>query len=308
MYVPLLGAYAKAPRAPSSGGFWGGHGWGSLGGRRGRIERRRSRLERGKLKVHLTATAPAFLEECSIGFFGLDLTDLPIQRSFPAENIRPTEGTRLWEATVESDVGDNTFAKLMLRVGPWCVDRTVMHDLHRPGRNQRQLAYQVLDPGEALLQEWLFPESLDRDDQLERAVTRLFVMLGYQVDSYAGSKQLGDGVDLVAHEPFRPMLLAIECTTGTPGSGGKLGRLVMRSRTLARALGDVEVLPVLVTSLPQESVPNDQLGAAAADGVAVVSRDSLADLLRALNQSVPVDGVTSLLRGMVPPERPAAWG
>ena len=35
MYVPLLGAYAKAPRAPSSGGFWGGHGWGSLGGRRG---------------------------------------------------------------------------------------------------------------------------------------------------------------------------------------------------------------------------------------------------------------------------------
>ena len=36
VYVPPCSAYAKAPLSlPMGGGVWGGHGWGSLGGRRG---------------------------------------------------------------------------------------------------------------------------------------------------------------------------------------------------------------------------------------------------------------------------------
>lgn len=273
-----------------------------------RFSRDRSRLEGGTLTVQVEAASREFLEASSVGLFGLDGSDLPVQGSFQPTDLSPREGTHLWHATVTASVGTALFAKLMLCVGPWCVDRAVLFDLHRPERNQRQRAYHTMDPGESLFREWLFPETPDRDDQFERAVARLFVMLGYQVDSYAGVKKLGEGVDLLAHDPFRARLLAVECTTGAPGSAGKLGRLVARARTLQRDLKDVEVLPVLVTALPQESVPKDQQGSAAEDDVALVSREGMEELLRALSLNTPVEGVTSLIRAMVPPRRAAVWG
>jgi len=266
------------------------------------IDRSRTRIENGKLIVHLTSTAPEFLAECSLGFFGLDLSDLPVQKSLDLGDVTRVDDERLWQARAMVDVGSSFFGKVMLRVGNWCVDRTALYDLHRPGENQRQLAYQVMDPGEALFQKWLFPKSPDQDDQFERAVTRLLMMLGYQVDGYAGTKQLGEGVDLIAHEPLRPVLLAVECTTGPPDSGGKLGRLLSRSRSLSDALPDVEVIPVVVTSLLDEHIPRDHLRAAAGDAIAVVSRDALAELWRALSFSLPVDRVTSLINGKIPSE------
>lgn len=268
-----------------------------------RIDRDGSRLENGSLTIHLEATSRAFLEASSIGLFGLDGSELPVQGSFRPLNLTPHEARPVWRGTITTDVGGTYFAKLMLRVDPWCVDRAVLFDLHRPGRNQRQRAYQAMDPGESLFREWLFPETPDRDDQFERAVARLFVMLGYLVDSYAGTKRLGEGVDLLAHDPFRPQLLAVECTTGAPGSGGKLGRLVARAQSLRRELGDVEVLPILVTSLPQESVPRDHQGSSAEDDVALVTREGIEDLLRALSLGTPVERVTSLIRAMVPAKR-----
>ena len=272
-----------------------------------RLSQDRSRLEGGTLTVHLEAASREFLEASSVGLFGLDGSDLPVQGSFPARELSLHEGG-MWRATVTAPVGGTFFAKVMLCVGPWCVDRAVLFDLHRPGRNQRQLAYQAMDPGESLFREWLFPETPDRDDQFERAVARLFVMLGYQVDSYAGVKRLGEGVDLLAHDPFRPRLLAVECTTGAPGTAGKLGRLVARAQTLKRDLKDVEVLPVLVTALPQESIPKDEQGSAAEDDVALVSREGVEELVRALSLNTPLEGVTSIIRAMVPPKRAAVWG
>ncbi len=265
-----------------------------------RIDRDRTRLEMGKLHVFLSAASREFLERCSLGFFGLGRGELPNHASFTPNLTSESQDPGRWGAELTGDVGDSSFGKLMLRVGPWCVDRVTVHDLHRPGRNQRQLAYQVLDRGQEILTTSLLKVTPDRSEQFERAVARLFFFLGYQVDSYAGDKRLGEGVDLLAHEPFRPIVLAIECTTGPPDSGGKLGRLVTRARTLAAELADVEVLPTLVTSLPNAGVPPAERDAVATNGVVLVTHDGIEELLGTLDQSNPPQVITSLLRAMIP--------
>ena len=86
----------------------------------------------------------------------------------------------------------------------------------------------------------------------------------------------------------------------TLDTGGKLGKLVARTRALATAMPNTEVLPVIVTALPLDHLAEAEVQKAGQDGVAILARDGLAELASAAQAGLPTKAVLASIRGMVP--------
>jgi len=265
-----------------------------------RLDRERSRLESGKLSVCVRAEYESHIRRTSVGVFGIGTGNLPVQCTLEPPTVQKAEDNA-WEYTVTADLRDVSWIKLFLKIDRWAVDRMLVQDFSVAANNPRMTAYETIDSGAATFGDWLFPDTpTSKTAEFEQAVARLFTFLGFQVDSFASHKRLSEGVDALAHDPFSRTLLALECTTMTLDTGGKLGKLVARTRALAAAMPNTEVLPVIVTALPPDHLAEAEVQKAGQDGVAIVDRDGLAELASAASAGLPTKSVLASIRAMVP--------
>jgi len=172
----------------------------------------------------------------------------------------------------------------------------VLVDLAGAGLNPRMEAYKVFDPDLELVRDWLNAEHPVDASAFEKGVARLFTLLGFCVDALSGDRRMGDAVDLIGYAESASVVMAVECTTGSIDAGGKLGKLVSRTRRIRSALPSHEVMPVLVTALPKELISEAELRSAAEDALVVVTRDDALELFEMLAESPTVLRVLDFLR------------
>ncbi|MHB0954438.1 MAG: hypothetical protein ACYC10_21305 [Allorhizobium sp.] len=146
--------------------------------------------------------------------------------------------------------------------------------------NDRRSAYESFDPDLTLLREWLFRTvskgSNARD--IEAAISWLAWMLGFSPALLGLFPKTQEAADVIVTTP-RGDYAVVECTIGMLRTDNKLPTVVRRANELRERLrsggsGHLNVLPVIVTSLPRESVAAE-LEQADRLGVVVVTRETL---------------------------------
>lgn len=174
-----------------------------------RLDPEGSRLESGKLSVRVHGESESHVRSSSVGVFGVGMSNLPVQCTLDPPDAQKAEDDA-WEYTVTADLGDVSWAKLFLKIDRWAVDRILVRDFSVSADNPRMTAYQTMDNGLAIFDDWLFPDTpTSKAVEFEHAVARLFTFLGFQVDSFAGQRRHGEGVDALVHDPFSRTLLAL---------------------------------------------------------------------------------------------------
>ena len=198
---------------------------------------------------------------------------------------------------------------LTLAMGQEPVQWLDLRDYLTSGRNPRVAVYEDLDPECAILRDGLAAipkksgkkEEKDHQARFESAVARLLLLIGFEADPLIGDRRLNDTVDIIAHAPGLGTCLAIECTTGSLDSNGKLGKLVLRRGRFSRAAPDVRILAAIATSSRLEDLDVEELRKAGANGVSVLQHADLLTLLAMAQNNRGVGEALHFIESHVPP-------
>lgn len=263
-------------------------------------------LEKGLLRYRVQVGPAAASSKCSIGVFGIQAEGPPVSESIAMQPgaLIPDGPAYAWDGT--STFEGARLLTLLLRLGPFLVERRIVADPIGGAENPRIAVYRVFDRDLTELNRLLTAPQPKDKDLFHSAVSRLFTIAGFSVDSFVADKPLQGRhrgpVDFIAYAPTERFVLVVECTTGTLASKeGKAGRLVTRARDVQAALANVsgdEVLAMMVTAL--EAVPESELQDAATDGVAVVTLPDLGALLRLAEEQAPLAKIVGWCRARVP--------
>lgn len=171
---------------------------------------------------------------------------------------------------------DDIALQLSLTVGDRCVDRA---RIPLAASNPRIAAHATFDPDLKEFERDLFPEDWSKGSNFERSVCLLMHFLGFQTDPLFGARRK-DAVDHMAHDSDTSTVLAIECTCGPLDAAGKLGKLLARTTRIDASIAG-QTIPVLVTARPAAELSPTELQKAEDDGILVLSREDLIELLAA---------------------------
>lgn len=191
------------------------------------------------------------------------------------------------------------YAILLLRTASRCIYRLPVTN-RTAKSNTRIRAYAAFDDDLDELRIGLDPDGPRRASEFEGSVARLFHFLGFSVDVFGGLGKKLDSVDAIAFSESPPICLALECTTGSINSGGKLGKLVERTKRLDSDLEDIPVQGVIATSVARSGISAAEIVAAGIDRLAILANEDLQELLATVGE---VGGVTHTIRyvlGKVP--------
>jgi len=267
-------------------------------------------LRDGALSYAITAGSQSVADRCMLGLFGEQSEGQVISQSICAADS--------WQRDLDS--GDRRLAasltlegvqqvSLLLRVGPFLIDRRIVTDLSNVGENTRVLSYEQFDPGLKRLAEIVEdPSKAKNEDEFHSIVARLFTFAGFSVDSFVADASLsGKGIpDLLAYAPHEQTTLVVECTTGVFASPrDKMSLLVGRARRVRKAIapdpGHV-VMPVIITALAD--VAPHEIEAARRSRIVVLTRKELAELLRFAQERQPLREVIRWFEAHIPAKEP----
>ncbi len=248
-----------------------------------RIDAESVRLEGDDVHYALLAGSPNVFGEVR-----LQVIPDPPGTEVPANTVLP-EGAQwknvdedAWtlEGDTKTDAADGV--AFALHCGSQPVQWLHLRKYRTHGRAIPLVVYEHLDAGLELLENWLSGDAKpkqggQRQHQFEEAVGRLFMLAGWRVDVFH-NRQLGDGVDVIAHHPIGRVCAAIECTTG-PLNTEKLGKLAVRLSELQSVLPDVEVLGVVATSVDVAGLLVSTVRVATDNDLLVLHRGLLLQLL-----------------------------
>jgi hypothetical protein len=259
-----------------------------------------TRLHGGALEICVQVGSQTVAEHTSIGCV-LERDGELLQ----AESIHFGDDSTHWDVhsctlNVKVTRPGATLAVLLLRVGNRPIERLHLADFNRPARNSRAVAYLSVDPGFDLLSSALEPNDRSDGSGFERAVARLFGLLGFQTLGLANDKKLSEAVDVLAFNPYGEHVFAIECTTGSLDSGGKLGKLYLRMMDLSNQLKEHRVQGILATASERHALSSVEIEKAAQDRIAVLTSGDLKDLLRMASEGGAISSVLSYIGGKIP--------
>lgn len=158
-------------------------------------------------------------------------------------------------------------------------------------QNPRRAAYDEVDPGTAVLRDFLFEEKRVRKESrdFEAGVAWLLWMRGFS-PMHANTKRVEEGPDIVAFTP-KNNVIVVECTIGVVNENNKLSKLVSRATSIKRRLersgyGQLNVLPIIISALSKAELVAD-LDQAKKLGVLVFAKEDLAESVE--STIVPAD-------------------
>jgi hypothetical protein len=259
-------------------------------------------LERGQVRFALRARSVEAARHCALGVFAHGTSPVPMSTRLPVPQENWQEGTD--ELTVEGSISvpGRHSATLILCLGPYAVHRVTVLDAAARSANLRVEAYRVFDSDLDSLTQPITVVGSKNSTLFERAVARLFTFLGFQVDLVSGSVK--EAPDLLAYVPSRDICIAVECTTESINSGGKIGKLTARKGQIALSTSCTEVWGVLATSLNYVQLSEAELEAARSDRLAVVAQEDLKELISMCFGAPPMDDVMAFLQARIPPRTP----
>lgn len=254
-----------------------------------------------ELRVGIRVGSSIAQNSCHLGYFAVDTQGVPI-----AGTLNLSDAVRIENAPDATVVVTHAAPKagsitLFLSVGPHCVDKITLTRLPAHGPNPRVEAFRTVDPDLDYFRSGFNPGIRPITNAFEQSVGRLFTFLGFTVDVLGPDKKISDGVDLFAYT--QTMAFAIECTTGSIDAGGKLGKLVLRSRAVAAAV-DREVFAILATSLERERIADHELSQAAEAGVVVLAREELDHLFEMCLANAPLASAAEYIAAQKVPKGP----
>lgn len=229
-------------------------------------------------------------EAIRVGVFAWNESGSPESRVFPWKLGRTASSGGLWRQRFE--VGRFSAAQFFLQVGERAVDA-----LHLRGEgvsNLRRLVYEGVDPSSKNLAMVLS----NRTDStgFERGVRRLFHLLGFAVDGFAGEGRLTDAPDVLAFDEPGNLLLVIECTTGSIDSEGKLGKLIKRRALFESLAPEFDVRGVMISVLTENELSSAEVERCARDRLILISYDELQELIDITGASNPRTRARLLLK------------
>lgn len=233
--------------------------------------------ENAKIGVHLSRHLPK--EGASIGYRVFDKHTVVFRGRVPGSHLTWTEEGNHSIGVTEIGVPRAAIVHLVASYNGVAQYSYYVNDPeHAP--NDRRSIYENFDAELALLKEWLFrtPTKGVNARDFEAAVSWLLWMIGFSPVLLGLFPKTQEASDIVVVTP-RGNYAVVECTLGMLRTDNKLATLVRRSNELKERLrsgggGHLNVLPIIVTSLPRESVAAE-LEQAERAGVAVVTRETL---------------------------------
>lgn len=271
------------------------------------LNARRCELRGAHLRLSVAALSRSAVRLSSVGFAGDDHTGKGVSGIIRTPARGWSKANTTWFLEKDHEVGDLRSVALFLRVKGTPIQRLDLQAIPQHAKPIRAAHALHHRASETSWLKHLLEASGSAQREFERAVSRLFGLLGFGVD-YLGDEKDQNCVDAIV-ELGRDHLLIVECTTGTLKGDGKLAKLVRRSAELRRGLRekgiDVSptyrapsdpaaasllgrkmytplcVVPVMLCSLPFESLAKGEISDAQTDGVAVLSREDLQTLLSA---------------------------
>jgi hypothetical protein len=264
-----------------------------------RLNPAKCRLHKGVLEVAVEAGSALVQNHVNVGYVtssdtGVLVADTRVVDPGEWDTVTRTVSLRL-EAPAAS-----TAATVLLRLGPRRIERLRLADFSKLGRNLREVAYELVDSNLDFLRDELGTTPRKDAKDFERAFSRLLTLLGFQAIALGPEGKLSDAFDVIAFDPFGSSVLAIECTTSSLNSGGKLGKLRMRASELSDELPDHTVQAVIVTTKPNDTLSVTERQQAARDRIAVLASDELGELLNRVGAQIAVSEVVEYVRSKVP--------
>lgn len=163
--------------------------------------------------------------------------------------------------------------------------------------------YRLLGVTDLLGQGVLNPEI--RGAKIEPWVHALFAGLGFNGIPLGAIP--GDIPDLL-FQGDGGALLVVECTEDTPDINDKLGKLSNRCRALRTALEKIDLIPVVVTRLAGETIPESHRKKARDEGIALLAREDLVELGEMLAAAAERRQVQEFIRSKIPIRTAGGWG
>ncbi|HEX8209026.1 MAG TPA: hypothetical protein VF584_02480 [Longimicrobium sp.] len=265
------------------------------------FDTRRSRLDNGRLTIQLDAHTPQALRQTELGIAAFAGGDLVRAESILVKDALLDPGAEISPALIIIEDLAAERVVLTLRIRGLRVDGLTLEDPSFRQRNPRVRTYASVDDGMRHLHALLNPSSATKETThgFERAVARLFYLLGFQALQMGPEGKLSNSLDVFAFDPYSERAYAIECTLGSIGSGGKLGKLVQRAREM-ESLIDRVVEPVLVTSAPRSELSLAELRDAARDQISVVAQEELTALMQLASADSPTRDVAAAITEWIP--------
>lgn len=267
-----------------------------------RFDIERSSLHGRQLVVQVNAAGHAALATASVGVAAFSRGELILADVARPQPITGGPGEDALSGQVVYPEIEADRVVVTLRHGRLRTDGLTLEDPSRGGLNLRVQAFATADEGLTLLRTALFPKTSTKADTtgFERATNRLFFLLGFQAVHMGPEGELSNAPDVIVFDPYSVGAYAVECTIGSIDAGGKLGKLVQRTRELERVLGR-SVEPVLVTSASRAALSAADLRDAGRDRISVVAREDLEDLLTLATTGSPTRDAAAMLTELIPP-------
>jgi hypothetical protein len=158
-------------------------------------------------------------------------------------------------------------------------------------------AYEALFPGQRNFTAALLHPVKTEARTFEEQVALLFTYCGMPNEYIGDAPKTQEAPDLLVQLSGTSAVLVVEITVGALNQQGKLARLTQRTeqvRMIVEAAGG-RALPVMVTANPRRAIAQNELDAAKADGIRVLSRDDLATLFSMALRRAPVRQIAKFL-------------
>lgn len=171
-------------------------------------------------------------------------------------------------------------------------------------------AYHALFPGERNFEQSLLQPVRTQARTFENQVALLFTYCGMPAE-YIGGGSDKEAPDLLVELPRMSVVLVVEITVGPLNHQGKLARLTKRAEQVRDQVerASDRVLPVIVTSNARSAIAQNELDAAKADGIRVISQDDLIILWAMATRRAPIRHVAKYLAPhLVSGPTPPLWG
>ena len=283
-------------------------------------------IMRDETSLEIVAKAPGQIDSCSIIADGngviecriakaLDISKLKIgirafgknheimcRKSLKGDLIEWHEADESRVGKCKIHVGDSPVLEAYLSYEGIPIDQSIVSDPQKH-LNPRHVIHQFFDPSNDRLPLMLLKPDKDKAHVFEGAVSTLLTLFGFSVSHYGRFPILQEGPDIIATTP-RGHVAVVECTLGGLNQNNKIAKLVQRTHSIGKKLenaghGDIEIQPVIVTLLSRGEVVAE-LEAARANGIAVVCKENLEEVLKQIELPLNANQFFSDLKKLIP--------
>jgi hypothetical protein len=157
-----------------------------------------------------------------------------------------------------------------------------------------------LDPDFSKLLNLLYGQGGQKGRDFEGALAVLLGLAGFICCPYGVTSSLQEAPDVLAFLHGMNQVIVCECTTGPLDANSKLSKLVKRTKELQKKYPSLQWRPVIFTPDEFDTVLDSEKEKAAMEGIAIVAREHIVEILSAVKEGVQAKAILEYLPGLVP--------